>query len=161
GPGRRHVRSAEPADAVTSQARTRLKGSAARAASAKTANRRLRFLLLAFGVVLAGLLLRAFWLQAVRANALGKLAAKQHYETVQVPAGRGTIFDRTGVELALGEDARTIYADPRQVRAPRTAAIALAKILRLDSSALYMLLTNPRRSFVYIARQADPREARA
>ena len=45
--------------------------------------------------------------------------SRQHRETVVIPAGRGTIFDRTGVQLAIGEQATTVYADPRQVRDPR------------------------------------------
>ena len=43
-------------------------------------------------------------------------------EVVTIPAGRGTIFDRIGVQLAIGEQATTVYADPRQVRDPQTVA---------------------------------------
>src|SRR6266571_4503367 len=63
----------------------------------RRANRRLRLLLvlvvLAFGTTLA----RAVWLQAVRGESLGRLAARQQHETMKIPAGRGTIFDRLGV----------------------------------------------------------------
>ena len=59
------------------------------------------------------LLGRAAWLQAVQAGSLSQLAAKQHRASVIVPAARGTIFDRTGVQLAIGEQATTVYADPR------------------------------------------------
>jgi cell division protein FtsI/penicillin-binding protein 2 len=130
-------------------------------ASSKLANRRIRLLLAVFALVFAGTLVRAFWLQAVRANALGDLAAKQHHETITIPAGRGTIFDRTGVQLAIGEDARTVYADPRQIRNPRTAALAAAKALRLDPDTVYAELVDRSRGFVYIARQVDPGRAAA
>ena len=46
------------------------------------------------------------------------MALRQHRETVVVPAARGTIFDRNGEPLAIGEQATTVYANPRQVDAP-------------------------------------------
>ena len=42
------------------------------------------------------------------------MAERQHQETTEIPAGRGTIFDRTGEPLAIGEQATTVYADPRR-----------------------------------------------
>ena len=48
---------------------------------------------------------------------LGQLAASQHHETKTVPAPGGTISDRLGVQLAIGEEATTVYADPRRSRA--------------------------------------------
>lgn len=61
------------------------------------ANRRIRLLLAVFALAFAITFLRAFWLQGVRGDALGARAASQHREVVTLPAGRGTIFDRTGV----------------------------------------------------------------
>jgi len=122
-------------------------------------NRRIR-LLLAFLVLAFALLLgRAAWLQGVQAGSLGKLAARQHLETVVLPASRGTIFDRTGVELAIGEQATTVYADPRRVRDPRAVATAAASTLGVDADALYRQLTNRDSHFVYVARKADPAKA--
>ncbi len=82
-------------------------------------NRRIRLLLAVFVLVFAGTLARAVWLQGVSAASLGKIAQHQHRETITVPAGRGTIYDRTGVQLAIGEQTTTVYADPRQVTEPR------------------------------------------
>ena len=79
--------------------------------SPKLANRRIRLLL---AVLTLGAMVtfgRAFWLQVVRAPELERLAAQQHHETVTTPAGRGTIFDRMGVQLAIGEQATTVYVD--------------------------------------------------
>jgi cell division protein FtsI/penicillin-binding protein 2 len=80
---------------------------------------------------------------------------------VKIPAGRGTIFDRLGVQLAIGEEATTVYADPRQVRNPRRVAVAAAKTLDLDADALYPKLIRRSKSFVYVARKADPQAAAA
>jgi len=75
--------------------------------TARVANRRIRLLIALFAAVFVVALLRAGWLQAVRAQALGKLATNQHRETIEVPPHRGTIYDRLGVELAVGSRATT------------------------------------------------------
>jgi cell division protein FtsI (penicillin-binding protein 3) len=122
-------------------------------------NRRIRLLLVVLCLLFAVLLGRAAWLQGVRAESLSQLAAKQHGETVVLPASRGTIFDRTGFPLAIGEQATTVYADPRQVAQPRVVATAAGQALGIDSTALYNQLLDKKRHFVYVARQADPRAA--
>jgi cell division protein FtsI (penicillin-binding protein 3)/stage V sporulation protein D (sporulation-specific penicillin-binding protein) len=122
-------------------------------------NRRVRLLLLGFTIVFAGLLARAFWLQGVRASALSKLAASQHRQTVTIPASRGTIFDRMGVQLAIGEQATTVYADPAQITDPRRVAVAAANALGLNPNVLYPKLLNKKVGFVYIERQAPADKA--
>ena len=118
-------------------------------------NRRIRTLLLVLTAAFAGLFLRAAWLQGVRAASLSRLGQTQHREQVTLPAGRGTIFDRTGLRLALGEQAATVYADPLQITNPRAVANAVARTLRLDPSAVYEKVADRTRGFVYLDRQAD------
>jgi cell division protein FtsI/penicillin-binding protein 2 len=128
---------------------------------AQLVNRRIRLLLLTLLVGFAALLVRAAWIQGVRASSLSRLAQSQQHETVTIPAGRGTIFDRMGVELALGEQATTVYADPKQVRQPRRVALAAGRALGIDSSKLYPQLADRTRGFVYVERKADPAKASA
>jgi cell division protein FtsI/penicillin-binding protein 2 len=90
----------------------------------KQANRRIRLLLVIFVLIFAATLARAVWLQGVRAASLSKLAEHQHREVVTIPADRGTIYDRTGVQLAIGEQMTTLYADPRQVTNPQAIAVS-------------------------------------
>jgi cell division protein FtsI (penicillin-binding protein 3) len=124
-------------------------------------NRRIR-LLLAFLVVLFAVLLgRAAWLQGVRAESLGRMAAKQHRETLTLPASRGTIFDRNGEVLAIGEQATTVYADPQQVRGPRAVASAASRALGVSGNKLYQELLTRKGSFLYVDRKADPTKAAA
>jgi cell division protein FtsI (penicillin-binding protein 3) len=118
-------------------------------------------MLAALTLAFAGLMLRAVWLQGVRAESLSNLGRTQHRETVAIPAGRGTIYDRSGVELALGERATTVYANPMQIMNPRRAAVAAERALGLDADRLYPLLADQTRGFVYVARQADPAQAEA
>jgi len=127
----------------------------------KRANRRIRLLLAVFILVFAGTLARAAWLQGVNAASLGQMAQRQHRESIPIPAGRGTVFDRAGVQLAIGEQTTTVYADPREVTQPRKIAVAAHQLLGADANQLYPLLLNRHKSFVYVARFADPKAASA
>jgi cell division protein FtsI (penicillin-binding protein 3) len=122
-------------------------------------NRRIRLLLLSLVVGFALLLARDAWLQTVRASSLSRLAVSQQHETVTIHAGRGTIYDRMGVQLALGEQATTVFADPKQIAAPRRAARVAASVLGIDANKLYPLLADRSKGFVYVQRQADPAKA--
>jgi cell division protein FtsI/penicillin-binding protein 2 len=122
-------------------------------------NRRIRLLLAALTLAFAGLLLRATWLQSVRAESLSRLGQTQHRETVALPAGRGTIYDRVGVELGLGERATTVYANPKQIANPRAAALAVERTLGLDADRVLQQLADRTHGFVYVERQADPAQA--
>jgi len=125
----------------------------------KQANRRIRLLLAVFVLVFAGTLARAVWLQGVRAAELGGMAERQHHESITIPAGRGTIFDDKGVQLAIGEQTMTVYADPRQVRNARAVAVAAHRLLGVDANTLYPQLLNKKSSFLYVKRFADPKAA--
>jgi len=129
--------------------------------TARRSNRRIRLLLGLFVLVFAGVLARAVWLQGVQAGTLERMALRQHRETKTIPAGRGTIYDRNREPLAIGEQATTVFADPRQVKDPRAVAIAAAKILHVDANELYPRLIHPSRRFVYVQRKADPEQAAA
>jgi len=124
-------------------------------------NRRIRLLLAVLTFAFAGLLLRATWLQGVRASSLARLGQTQHRETVALPASRGTLYDRTGIELGLGERATTVYANPKQIANPHAAAAAVEQTLGLDANSVYPELADQTRGFVYIERQADPAQAAA
>jgi cell division protein FtsI (penicillin-binding protein 3) len=128
--------------------------------TAKLPNRRIRLLLAVFVVAFAAMFLRAAWLQAVRAQDLGRLAQSQHRATVVDPGGRGTIYDRQGVQLAIGRQATTVYANPRQIDDPEAVAAVVAKTLGLVPEKVERLLSDDSRGFVYVARKADPKRAK-
>jgi cell division protein FtsI/penicillin-binding protein 2 len=128
--------------------------------SQRLANRRIRLLVAAFAIVFAVALGRAAWLQAVRAPDLDELALSQQREEVTLPAHRGTIYDRHGVELAIGEEATTVYANPREITSPREAAPVIAQDLGLDPDAVLAAISDRSKGFVYVKRQADPEQAK-
>jgi cell division protein FtsI/penicillin-binding protein 2 len=127
----------------------------------RLANRRIRLLLAVLTLVAVVTFGRAVWLQVVRAPALERLAAQQHHQTVTTPAGRGTIYDRMGVQLAIGEQATTVYADPRQIRNAQKVAVEAGRALNLDPNSIYPQLLDKKQSFVYVERKADPERASA
>ena len=125
----------------------------------RLADRRIRLLLVLFLAAFAATLARAVWLQGVQAARLSKLAERQHRETVTIPAGRGTVFDRTGVQLAIGEQTTTVYADPTQVTQPRAVALAAHAIFGVPATSLYTQLLEKKSHFLYVQRFADPKLA--
>jgi cell division protein FtsI (penicillin-binding protein 3)/stage V sporulation protein D (sporulation-specific penicillin-binding protein) len=120
------------------------------------ANRRIVVLAAVFAILLVATLARAFWLQAVMGAEYAALAVRQHRETVAVPAARGTISDRNGDPLAIGEQAVTVYANPRQITKPNELTLAVSRALRIDPEEIYPLVTDKTKGFVYLARKADP-----
>lgn len=84
----------------------------------RRANSRIRLLVVLFAGVFVVALGKAAWIQVIDGRAYEAMASRQHRETIEIPAGRGTIFDRTGAPLAIGEQATTVYADPRNVTDP-------------------------------------------
>ena len=72
---------------------------------------------------------RLVWVQGVSAGEYARQARAQRLRDVQVAAQRGTIYDREGEPLASSVEARTVYANPMQVRDKPTAAAVLAQVL--------------------------------
>ena len=91
------------------------------------------------------------------------MAPSQHRETVEIPARRGTIFDRIGRPLAIGEQATTVYADPRQIREPARGRARRGPRSSGSPTRTSSPLASPTASkgFVYVARKADPARRRA
>ena len=117
-------------------------------------------LLFAASVVLLGLVVvRAVWIQGISGGALSAEAQSQQVEMVEVPGSRGTIFDRTGRELAVSEDAATVFATPYQVTDPQETAHKLAKALDLDQDEVLESLADRESGFAYIERKVDLADA--
>jgi cell division protein FtsI/penicillin-binding protein 2 len=127
--------------------------------SDRRADRRIRLLAVGFGLLFAVTLARAAYVQVVHRDDYAAMASRQHRETIEIPATRGTIYDRTGEPLAIGEQATTVYADPKSVLEPKRVAVAAARTLGLVADDVYPTLTDRSKRFVYLRRQADPLKA--
>lgn len=122
-------------------------------------NRRIRLTLFCFLLVFLAVAVKAAFLQTVRADELTQLANQQHVQEIEIPARRGIIFDRTGNEMAVGEEMKTIYATPYLIEDPARTAQTLAPMLKTDSAQLLEKLADRRSGFVYLARKIDPQVA--
>ena len=101
---------------------------------------------------------RLYQVQVVDAAEYTAAAERQRVRVEETAAARGTIYDRQGRELALSIEARSIYANPRQIDDPGAAALALSRVLEVDIDRLReKLLTDT--TFVFIARQVEANEA--
>jgi cell division protein FtsI (penicillin-binding protein 3) len=129
--------------------------------AARVVNSRLRLLLLIILLTFAALGVRAAWIQTVRASSLAARAQAQTKATVALPAGRGTIYDRLGTPLAIGEQATDVVADPMQISDPRREARIAAKVLGIPVRPLYGALADRSRGFVYVERKAPAKRASA
>lgn len=113
-----------------------------------------------FGLLaIAGL--RATWLGTVKGDSLKNAADTQQVADLTVPAKRGSIVDRRGVELAVSEQAADISATPYLVEDPVDAARRLAPILDEPEDDLVKQLARKDTGFVYLARKLPAEQAQA
>jgi cell division protein FtsI (penicillin-binding protein 3) len=128
---------------------------------ARVVNSRLRLLLLIILLTFAALGARVAWIQTVRASSLERLAQAQTKADLVLPAGRGTIYDRLGTPLAIGEQATDVIANPMQISDPLHEARVAARVLGIPVRPLYRQLADRSRGFVYVQRKAPAARATA
>jgi cell division protein FtsI (penicillin-binding protein 3) len=119
-------------------------------------NRRIGLLFALFVFLLALASMRAVWIGTVKAGSLKERAVTQQTEDLEVPARRGTITDRRGVELAVSEDAITVFANPQLVKDPADTAAKLAPLVGRPEGELLKLLSDEDSGFTYLRRKLDP-----
>ena len=103
---------------------------------------------------------RTLYLGALQGGALRKAARTQQLTYEAVPAQRGTISDRSGIDLAVSEPAQDVSATPYLLKDPLTAAQRLAPLLGQGQDAVLRKLSE-RSGFVYLARGLPASQARA
>jgi cell division protein FtsI (penicillin-binding protein 3) len=103
---------------------------------------------------------RTLYLGALQGGALRQAARTQQLTYEAVPAQRGTISDRSGIDLAVSEPAQDISATPYLLKDPLSAAQRLAPLLGLGQDAVLRKLSQ-RSGFVYLARALPDSQARA
>jgi cell division protein FtsI/penicillin-binding protein 2 len=103
---------------------------------------------------------RTFYLGELHGGVLRKVARTQQLTYEKVPAQRGTITDRNGVDLAVSEPAQEISADPYLLTDPLGAAQRLAPLLGRSQAQVLSELSQ-RSGFVYLARALPAKQAAA
>jgi cell division protein FtsI (penicillin-binding protein 3) len=126
------------------------------------ANRRLRWLLRVLVTWVAAIFVRLVWLQVVRHDDLLRMAQQQQQKLVEIPALRGTIFDRNGRPLAKSLPAESICVNPQRIPDAGVAADLLSRLLDLDRAKLFDRITGAKLrgvGFLWIKRKVDSSEA--
>jgi cell division protein FtsI (penicillin-binding protein 3) len=117
---------------------------------AATIDRRIGLIFAAFLALLCVALMRAVYLGSIKAGSLQQVAASQQVTKLTVPAPRGAITDRNGVDLAISESADDVVADPYLIKNPLPVAQKLAPLLGTPTLPLLATLSK-RTGFVYLA----------
>ena len=115
--------------------------------------KRLVVLLVAMLFAFGGIAVRLATLQ-VGDHQLSALGLDQRVRTIDLPAARGRILDRSGVPLAITLEARDLYANPELVTDPEGEAEQIARILGLKPKEVRPALEADG-TFAYVARQVD------
>jgi cell division protein FtsI (penicillin-binding protein 3) len=123
---------------------------------------RLRILLVGvvFAMVFVAIGGKALLLQVYQGSWLSQKASDQVEDSLKAVGKRGTIFDRRGHAMAVSIDVTSIAVRPAQVKDPEAAVKELARVLKRKPQEIKERLAS-RKPFVWIKRQATPREAEA
>jgi cell division protein FtsI (penicillin-binding protein 3) len=103
---------------------------------------------------------RTMYLGMLHSGTLRKAARTQQLTYETVPAQRGTITDRNGIDLAVSEPAQDISATPYLVKDPLGSAQRLAPLLG-QSQATVLQRLSEHSGFVYLARALPAKQAQA
>jgi len=125
---------------------------------------RLAGALLVLLVGFAAITARLVDLQALGGHEYTAFGVSQRFQTIALPADRGSIFDRNGNDLAVSIPQRTIWADPRLVEDPVATAARLSELIGLDeeeTSALTARLSREGGKFAYVERRVPDEVASA
>ena len=88
--------------------------------------------LLSGGLIVA----RAAQVQVAQGPFWREQAARQHHTSVEIPAVRGSVLDRSGVELAISRETFRVSVAPRELRDVEAVTRLLSDILGLDEGVV-------------------------
>jgi cell division protein FtsI (penicillin-binding protein 3) len=123
--------------------------------ASKTPNWRSRFLVAAVALGFAGLLLRAAQIQLVKPEFFQKEGEKRYAHSLEVPATRGRVLDRSGQLLATSVPVPSVWAIPKDLKATPEQRRQLARLLGMDMAELDQRLASGSASFAWLRRQID------
>jgi cell division protein FtsI (penicillin-binding protein 3)/stage V sporulation protein D (sporulation-specific penicillin-binding protein) len=121
--------------------------------------RRIGLLFAAFLVLLLIAAARALFLGTIKGSSLASAATSQQVSSIELPARRGTIVDRHGIELAVSNPADDVSATPYLIKDPVKVAAKLAPLLQVDEDTLVKKLARRDTGFVYLARAIPAAQA--
>jgi cell division protein FtsI/penicillin-binding protein 2 len=119
---------------------------------------RLRKRVTIFSLVLIFVLIllsgRIGWIQFVEGQKLSAQIKDQLRENRTTYSPRGTIYDRNGRQLAVSHLAKSLYANPEQIKNPQDLAQKLAPVLDRPADVIAKRLSGPG-TFVWLGRKLE------
>jgi cell division protein FtsI (penicillin-binding protein 3) len=122
--------------------------------ASKTPPWRSKFLVALVGLSFCVLLGRAVYVQVINSAFFQKQGEIRYARTLDMPASRGRIVDRSGQLLAASVPAPSLWAIPKDVDADKFQRRQLAKLLGISTSDLEDRLSE-NGNFVWLRRQVD------
>lgn len=110
----------------------------------------------------AAIFLKLVSLQVVRHQEYLKMARARQEMVIDIPAPRGTIFDRSGQPLAMSVQTESVYINPLKVPDLSVASELLALVLHMDRQSLYDRMQqayDANRGFLWVKRKISPEES--
>jgi cell division protein FtsI (penicillin-binding protein 3) len=123
--------------------------------------RRLTILAALFLLWGAAIFVKLFSLQVVHHAQYARLAHARQELDLDIPAPRGTIYDRDGQPLAMSVPTESVYVNPLKVPDLGVAAELLALVLHLDRAELSVRMqqaSENHRGFLWVKRKISPEE---
>lgn len=106
-------------------------------------------------IIVAGLILsRLFYLQVWQHGFYKNKSENQIDKIITIDAKRGRIYDRNKVPLSITTPAKSVFANPREIKDPLMTAKYLSPILNIDQGRLLNKLQS-RGSFIWLSRKAS------
>lgn len=113
----------------------------------------------AWTLLIAG---RLVWLQVFRHEDYLRQAEIQQRKLIEIPAARGSVFDRMGRPLAMSLHLDSVAVNPLLIRDRQTASALLARFLNLDPVLLYGRMQWAARNghgFLWVKQRISPEES--
>ncbi|OGB03228.1 MAG: cell division protein [Burkholderiales bacterium RIFCSPHIGHO2_12_FULL_69_20] len=123
--------------------------------ASKTPNWRSRFIVAAVGLGFAGLLGRAAYIQLIGPEYFQKEGEKRYAHSLEVPATRGRVLDRSGQLLATSVPVPSVWAIPKDFKATPEQRQQLIKLLGMDTREFEQRLGSGSANFAWLRRQID------
>jgi len=87
---------------------------------------------------------RCLYLQLVRNDHYNSISVRQQQKRIVQKARRGPILDSTGEVLAVSNQVKTIFAEPRIIEKPEELSTQLAAVLHIGGRQIYDAITQSR-----------------
>ncbi len=123
--------------------------------ASKTPKWRSRLVVAGVGLGFAGLLGRAAYIQIIGPEFFQKEGEKRYAHTLEVPATRGRIVDRSGQLLATSVPVPSVWAIPKEFQASVAQRGQLAQLLGMAPAELDARLASGSSNFAWLRRQIE------